>query len=96
MLGKAGHGSQVLIADGNYAFSTGSPATAENVFLNLMPGVVAVSDVLKSLVEMIPIETAIVMASPIGIIRDIVDEYRTILPDGTIIKDLERFKSINK
>ncbi len=49
-LGRAGHGSKVLIADGNYPFTTGSPATAEKVFLNLMPGMVKVTDVLKVLV----------------------------------------------
>ncbi|NLD72046.1 MAG: RbsD or FucU transport, partial [Chloroflexi bacterium] len=37
-LGTAGHGSQILIADGNYPFTTGSSPTAKRVYLNLTRG----------------------------------------------------------
>ena len=47
-LGSAGHGSKVLIADGNYPFSTGSNPAAAHVYLNLEgrepDGVVAAAD----------------------------------------------------
>ena len=33
-LASAGHGSKVLIADGNYPFTTGSNPSADIVFLN--------------------------------------------------------------
>ena len=55
-LGSAGHGARVMIADGNYPFSTEAPATATRVFLNLRRGLVTVCDVLEVLVETIPIE----------------------------------------
>ena len=41
VLGRAGHGSQVLIADGNYPFRTTLGPNAELVSLNLAPGIVS-------------------------------------------------------
>ena len=60
-LASAGHGSKVLIADGNYPFTTGSNPSADIVFLNLAPGLLTVTDVLKVLVDAIPVEAAHVM-----------------------------------
>ena len=57
-LGSAGHGSQVLIADGNYPFTTGSNPAAKKVFLNLTRGSAPVDEVLRVLVDAIPIEAA--------------------------------------
>ena len=57
-LGSAGHGSKVLIADGNYPFGTGANPSAKRVYLNLAPGLVTVTDVLRVLVDAIPIEAA--------------------------------------
>ncbi len=60
-LAAAGHGSKVLIADGNYPLSTGSPASASRVYLNLRPGCVTVMEVLATLTQVIPVESALVM-----------------------------------
>jgi L-fucose mutarotase len=60
-LAAAGHGSRILIADGNYPLSTASPANATRVYLNLRPGCVSVMDVLAALIPMIPVEAALVM-----------------------------------
>ena len=57
-LGGAGHGSQVLIADGNYPCSTTAGPNAQLVYLNLAPGLVTATDVLKVLVQTVPIEAA--------------------------------------
>ena len=81
-LGRAGHGARVLIADGNYPFTTGSPPTAAKVFLNLMPGIVKVTDVLTALVETIPIEAALVMTPADGAAQPIHEEFRALLPPG--------------
>ncbi|HET7559591.1 MAG TPA: RbsD/FucU domain-containing protein, partial [Limnochordia bacterium] len=48
-LGRAGHGSKVLIADGNYPFTTGSHPAATRVFLNLRPGLVNATDALAAI-----------------------------------------------
>jgi L-fucose mutarotase len=60
-LAGAGHGSRVLIADGNDPLSTGTAASATRVYLNLRPGCVSVLDVLSTLAQVIPIEAALVM-----------------------------------
>jgi L-fucose mutarotase len=90
-LGSAGHGSKVLIADGNYPFSTGSPATAQKVFLNLKPGMVKVTDVLEALVESIPIETAMVMVPDDKSDQPIFSEFRGMLPKQIDLTKITRF-----
>jgi len=50
-LGRAGHGSQVLIADGNYPASTKLGPKATLVNLNLSPGLVNCTQVLEALVS---------------------------------------------
>jgi L-fucose mutarotase len=60
-LGRAGHGSRILIADGNYAFGTRLGPNARLVSLNLSPGLVSCLQVLTALVTAVPIESAAVM-----------------------------------
>ena len=91
-LGRAGHGSQVLIADGNYPFSTGSPTTAEKVFLNLRPGMVKVTDVLEALIETIPIEAAVVMVPDDKADQPIFREFRRLLPRQPGLTKVTRFE----
>ncbi len=62
-LGKAGHGSKVLISDGNYPHWTAKGPNADVVYLNLTPGFPGVCDVLKVLTTAIPIEQAAIMAT---------------------------------
>ena len=90
-LGGAGHGSKVLIADGNFPFSTGANPAAQRVYLNLAPGLVTATDVLKVLVEAVPVEAAEVMQPPSGE-PPIFSEFRAILPDNMELKKLGRFE----
>jgi L-fucose mutarotase len=78
-LGGAGHGSQVLIADGNYPFETRSSPNARRVFLNLAPGLLTATDVLSVLVDAIPIEAAHVMVPDADEEPPIFGEFRSIL-----------------
>ena len=80
-LGEAGHGAQVLIADGNYPLLTRSSAAAHRVYLNLAPGQLTVTDVLRVLVDAIPIEAAQVMVPDSGDEPGIFSEFRELLPD---------------
>ena len=64
VLGRAGHSSQVLIADGNYPASSTMGPNATLVSLNLSPGLVTVDQVLKALVTAIPIEAVNSMGMP--------------------------------
>ncbi len=61
VLGRAGHGSKILIADGNYPFLTKLGPNAQLVNLNLSPGLVDCVQVLEALVTAIQIEEAAVM-----------------------------------
>ena len=60
-LGRAGHCSKVLIADGNYPFSTRLGPRAVAVYLNLSPGRVNCVETLEALLTAIPVEAAAVM-----------------------------------
>ncbi len=91
ILGTAGHGSRVLIADGNYPFVTGSSPDSEIVYLNLAPGLLTATEVLKVLVTAIPIEIADVMEPSVPPEPPIVQEFRNILPQTVTIRKLERF-----
>ena len=100
-LARAGHGSQVLISDGNYPHWTKKGPNAEVVYLNLAPGQVTVTDVLKVLVTAIPIEAADVMdyarSGPYALKADppIWNEFRQILHDAKVdveLNKIERFK----
>jgi L-fucose mutarotase len=79
-LGTAGHGAQILIADGNYPLATRTAPTAKRVYLNLAPGVVTVTDVLSVLVDAIPIEAAHAMKTDTGEEPDIFGDFRRLLP----------------
>jgi L-fucose mutarotase len=60
-LSRAGHSSKILIADGNYPFSTQIGPNARLVSLNLSPGPVNATQVLEAIVSAVPIEEATVM-----------------------------------
>lgn len=99
-LGRAGHDSKVLIADGNYPASTRLGRNAKLVNLNLMPGVVTCTQVLESLVSAIPIEAAAVMqyasTGPYSLDADppIWADFRSILKNARVkvkLDPIERF-----
>ena len=89
-LGSAGHGSRVLIADGNYPFTTGTNPSARKVYLNLAPDMLKVTDVLEVLVKAIPIEAAHVMVPDDGSEPAIFAEFRKIMPEPGL-ETLDRF-----
>ncbi len=91
-LGGAGHGSKVLIADGNYPFATRASPSAQRVYLNLAPDLVTVPDVLRVLVGAIAIEAAEVMVPESGEEPPIFAEFRALLPKGMALTRLGRFE----
>ena len=93
-LGSAGHGAGVLISDGNYPHTTGSNPAARRVFLNLAPGLLTVTDVLRVIAGAIPVEAAHVMATADGSQPPIWDEFRALLP-GNTLEPIERFAFYN-
>jgi len=61
VLGRAGHSSKILIADGNYPFATRKNPAAEIIHLNFTPGVLSATEVLKGLLGVINVEKVEVM-----------------------------------
>ncbi|MBX3084291.1 MAG: RbsD/FucU family protein [Anaerolineae bacterium] len=84
VLGESGHGSGILIADGNYPFATRANPAAERVYLNLMPGLCSVMQVMEALVPSIPIEAAHVMIPDEGGEPSIFADFRRALPGLTL------------
>jgi len=64
VLGRAGHHSKILIADGNYPASTKRGPNAELVCLNLMPGVVTVAQVLDAILSAVVVDAVNTMGIP--------------------------------
>ncbi len=100
-LGTCGHGSKVLITDGNYPHSTKLGPKAKLVCLNLSPGLISCTDALHALLTAIPIEDAAVMQyateGPNSLKADppIWAEFRQLLLGAGFNKELtriERFK----
>jgi len=89
-LGSNGHGSRLLIADGNYPFTTGVPEKAQKVFLNLTPGMFSVTDVLKVIKEAVPIESYIVMLPPDETPQEIHEEFLNILGESIPVTKVKK------
>ena len=90
-LASAGHGSQVLIADGNYPFSTGANPAATRVYLNLTRGSAPVDQVLEVIADAVLIEAAHVMVPESGPEPPIFASFRSILPQGVPLQPLGRY-----
>jgi len=90
-LGGAGHGSQVLIADGNYPCSTTAGPNAHLVYLNLAPGLLKATDVLEALLSAIPVEAAHVMQTADGSTPPIFGEFQKLIGSSFGLEPIERF-----
>ena len=91
VLGNNGHGAKILIADGNFPFSTCPPPSTKKVFLNFAPGMLMVTDVLTVLKDYVPIEAAIVMIPPDESLQTIHSEFEQILGNDISLRKLKRF-----
>ena len=91
-LGSNGHGARILIADGNYPFSTCTPASARKVFLNFSQNLLSVVDVLSVLVGYVAVESALVMLPHDDLVPEIHQEFVEILEKGTPLAKVKRFE----
>ena len=77
-LAKCGHGSKILIADGNYPLAE-KTGNAEKIFLGLTRGNPTVTDVLDALMSVITVEKAEVMVPEDGSTPAIFAEFQNML-----------------
>jgi L-fucose mutarotase len=90
-LGKAGHGSKVLIADGDYPVATTAGKSAQLVHLNLSAGVVNCMQVLETMLPILLVEAATVMDVPAGQGEPAIwNDYREILKKNGYKLQLEK------
>jgi L-fucose mutarotase len=95
VIGRAGHHGRILIADGNYPASSKKGPNAEVVSLNLMPGVVTCTQVLRAILSAVPIEAVNTMmyetSGPYALSEDppVWDEYRATIREAGLSLTLE-------
>jgi L-fucose mutarotase len=90
-LGEAGHGSTILISDGNFPHGTMPHPSAHRVYLNLAPGRLLVTDVLEVLATAIPIEAVALMESGLPEPPEAHAAIRALVPEGVPVELVERF-----
>jgi len=78
-LAACGHGSKILIADGNFPHATGVSHDTERIFLNLSPGLVTVDQVLAAIVSIVPLEAVEIMAEPLLGEAPAIKDFRELL-----------------
>ncbi|MDG2382507.1 MAG: RbsD/FucU family protein [Pirellulaceae bacterium] len=95
VLGRAGHHARILIADGNYPASTTLGPNAELVSLNLSPGIVTCTQVLRAILSAIPIDIANTMmyetSGPYALSEDppVWAEYKAAIAEAGLRLELE-------
>lgn len=88
-LARCGHGSKILIADGNYPLAEKSGEAAK-VFLGLRRGLPTVMDILSEICQFVNIEAAAVMVPEQGPEPEIFPEFRTALGPKVRLEEYAR------
>ncbi len=90
-LALAGHGSKILIADGNFPYASVRSANADVIHLNLRPGLLNINEVLETAMDATNFESAVLMQpadlSPVAAHED----YRRILGGEFPFDFVDRF-----
>ena len=83
VLARSGHFAQVVIADGNLPVGAMNGPNSTTVHLNFRPGLLDAITVLEGILEICPIQGAIVMEKPAEANAEIHDSYKKLLGDVT-------------
>ena len=95
VIGRAGHHGKILIADGNYPASSKKGPNAELVSLNLSPGLVSCTQVLRAILSAVPIEAVNTMmyetTGPYALHEDppVWDQYRGVFKKAGLPLELK-------
>lgn len=94
-LGRSGHFAQVVIADGNLPVGAMTGSNSTTVHLNFRPGLLDALTVLEGILEVCPVQGAIVMEKPAEANAEIHDAYKKLLGDVTW-DEMERWAFYDK
>ncbi|TDT45510.1 L-fucose mutarotase [Maribacter spongiicola] len=94
-LGRSGHYAQVVIADGNLPVGAMTGPNSTTVHLNFRPGLLDALTVLEGILEVCPVQGAIVMEKPAEANAEIHDAYKKLLGD-VIWDEMERWAFYDK
>jgi len=89
-LAGTGHTSRILLADSNYPVDVNANPAAKRIYLNFAPGMLTATDILKVILDAIPIEAAHYMLMDDGHAPPIADEFRHMLPQQASLDALAR------
>ena len=95
-LGRSGHFSQVVIADGNFPVGSMTGPNSTTVHLNFRPGMLDALTVLEGILEVCPIQGAIVMEKPAEANALIHDSYKNLLGNNVTWDTMERWSFYDK
>lgn len=90
-LGTAGHGSRILVADGNYPYLTVRHPAAALVHLNVAEDLLTVSQVLKLMMTAVNFEAATVMGPDDESVVEAHADYRALLGEQVPIATTDRW-----
>jgi len=90
-LASSGHGSGVLIADGNYPYLTATGPGVRLIHLNLRPGLLDITAVLQAVLTVVNVESATVMQAPDGVAVPVQDDSARLLGDDVPVDRVDRF-----
>ncbi|MCG9791431.1 RbsD/FucU family protein [Flavobacterium algicola] len=94
-LARSGHFAQVVIADGNLPVGAMTGPNSTTVHLNFRPGLLDAVTVLEGILEVCPVQGAIVMEKPAEANADIHKTYKELLGDVTW-DEMERWAFYDK
>lgn len=91
VLARSGHFAQVVIADGNLPVGAMTGPNSTTVHLNFRPGLLDALTVLEGILEVCPVQGAIVMEKPAEANAEIHDSYKKLLGDNVTWDIMERW-----
>ncbi|WP_343328373.1 RbsD/FucU family protein [Polaribacter staleyi] len=94
-LARSGHFAQVVIADGNLPVGAMTGPNSTTVHLNFKPGLLDALTVLEGILEVCPVQGAIVMEKPAEANAEIHDAYKKLLGNVTW-DEMERWAFYDK
>lgn len=89
-LASAGHGARIAICDANFAVHVRAPERARIVYLNLAPDMLTVTQILRVILETVPVEKIIAMAPPPDLPAGVLQEVKSCIEASAELELLDK------